>query len=227
MRFLFFALFITLGFVSCKSTETEEPQQTQQTQETQEVASSRGISTATFKPALKDVIKALKNQDKAALDGYIDSEKGLFFILSTQGAYSECLNYEASAKLFEYSANASEYEANPLKYLLDYLNNVDMSEIEIIEKDLVGVESCSFHEKGFFVDSNESDIKLLTDIYQMNSERDGLGIEANELLKLGDAQKYAAKTVYISDGEVAYTFYFTEKDGQWTLTIMDMRDCDT
>jgi hypothetical protein len=225
MRFLFFALVITFGLVGCKSSETEEPQQNQSTQETQEVASARG--TSTFNTALKDVIKALKTQNKAALDGYIDSEKGLFFVLSTQGAYSECLNYEASAKLFEYSAEASDYEANPLKYLLDYLNNVDVSEMEIVEKDLFGVESCSFNAKGFFVDSNESDLKLLTDIYQMNIERDGVKINANELLKLGDAQKNATKTVYIGDGDVTYTLYFTEKDSKWTLTIMDMRDCDT
>jgi hypothetical protein len=225
MRFLLFALVITFGLVGCKSTETEEPQQNQETQETQEVASARG--TSTFNAALKDVIKALKTQDKAALDGYIDSEKGLFFVLSTQGSYNECLNYEAAAKLFEYSKNASEYEANPLKYLLDYLNNVNITEFEIVEKDLFGVESCSFHEKGFFVDSNETDIKLLTDIYTMNIERDGLKINANELLKLGDAQKSATKTVFIGDGQMTYTLYFTEKNGQWTLTIMDMRDCDT
>lgn len=222
MRVLFFALVITIGLIGCKSSESEEPQTNQETQET---ITARGVST--FDAALKDVIEAFKTQDKTALDGYIDSEKGLFFVLSTQGAYSECLNYEASAKLFEYSANASEYEANPLKYLLDYLNNVNITELEIIEKDLFGVESCSFQEKGFFVDSNETDIKLLTDIYQMNIERDGSKIDANELLKLGDAQKSATKTVYIGDGQMTYTFYFTEKDNKWTLTIMDMRDCDT
>lgn len=222
MRVLFFALVITLGLIGCKSSKSEEPQTNQETQET---ITARGVST--FDAALKDVIQALKNQDKAALNAYIDSEKGLFFVLSTQGAYSECLNYDTSAKLFEYAANASEYEANPLKYLLDYFNNVDISELEIVEKDLFGVESCSFQEKGFFVDSNETDIKLLTDIYQMNIERDGSKIDANQLLKLGDAQNAASKTVYIGDGQMTYTFYFTEKDNKWTLTIMDMRDCDT
>jgi hypothetical protein len=68
---------------------------------------------------------------------------------------------------------------------------------------------------------------MLTDIYQMNAERDGLDIEPNELLKLGDTQNAVIKTVFIGDGEVTYTFYFTEKNNKWTLTIMDMRDCDT
>lgn len=222
MRVLFFALVITLGLIGCKSSKSEEPQTIQETQET---ITARGVST--FDEALKEVVQALKNQDKAVLDAYIDSEKGLFFVLSTQGAYSECLNYKTSPKLFEYAAKASEYEANPLKYLLDYFNNVNLNELEIVEKDLFGIESCSFQEKGFFVDSNKPDIKLLTDIYQMNIERDGSKIDANELLKLGDAQNAASKTVFIGDGQMTYTFYFTEKDNKWTLTIMDMRDCDT
>lgn len=222
MRVLFFALVMTIGLIGCKSSTSEEPTTAQETEET---ITARGVST--FDAALKDVIKALKNQDETALNTYIDDKKGLFFVLSTQGAYSECLNYENSAKLFEYAANANEYEANPLKFLLDYFNNVDMNEVEIVTKDLFGVEACGFQEKGFFLDSNDADVKLLTDIYQMNIERDGAAIDANELLKLGDAQNAASKTVFVSDGETTYTFYFTEKDGKWTLTIMDMRDCDT
>ncbi|MFT5833450.1 MAG: hypothetical protein ACI97N_001077 [Cognaticolwellia sp.] len=225
MRFLFFALIVTIGLSGCASTESEseQPEQTDGLQN--EMPVSR--STSTFENTLQAVIKAMKNQDEAALDEYIDIENGLFFVESTQGAYSECLNYESSAKLFLYSSEASEYEVNPLKYLLDYFNNVDMAEFEIVEEDLFGREACNFQEKGFFLDSNEADVKMLTDIYQMNAERDGLDIEPNELLKLGDTQNAVIKTVFIGDGEVTYTFYFTEKNNKWTLTIMDMRDCDT
>ena len=227
MRTLFFALAIfTIGFVGCKSTESDEPQQ----QEQQEELNSRNIAVETansLDATLTKVVKAFKNQDTTTLNKFIDEEKGLYYVQSTQGAYSDCIHYYNSGKMIADSEEASEYDINPMKYLLDYFNNVNVKEMEVLTEDLFGMEACSFEEKGFFVDSNEADVKLLTDIYTMNAARDVDEIAPDELVKLGETQNEVTKTVFIGDGEVTYTFYFTQEDGQWWLTIMDLRDCDT
>ncbi|MFK7948263.1 MAG: hypothetical protein AB8G11_11770 [Saprospiraceae bacterium] len=228
MRTLFFALAIfSIGFVGCKSTEPDESQQQEQQEEE---LNSRNIATQssnTVDVTLKEVIKGFQNQDTETLNKYIDKEKGLYYIQSTQGAYSECIHYFDSKKVMEDSKESSEYDINPMKYLLDYFNNVNTKEMEVFTEDLFGVEACGFEEEGFFVDSNKADLKLLTDIYTMNTERDDKEIEPDELVKLGETQNEVTKTVFIGDGEMAYTFYFTQKNNKWYLTIMDLRDCDT
>ncbi len=222
MRILLFALAIfTIGFTSCKSSKTE-PQTQQQVQDTVAV---KGVMT--FEDALKDIVQAFKNQDTMTLNKYINDEKRLYFLSSTQGSYSACTRYNSMKPLLKASEKTSEYEANPLKYLLDYFNNLNINEIEVVSRDLMETEACAFHEKGFFLDENEADTKLLTDVYEMNLARDGETINSKELLQLGDTQNASKKMVYVSDGEVTYTFYFMEKNNQWWLTIMDMRDCDT
>lgn len=222
MRTLFFALvMLTIGLIGCKSTETEQ----EAPQQIKETIASRSVMTTN--DAIKEIVAALKNQDTTALNKYINDGKGVYFISSTQGAYSDCIHYKSAFPIFEYSNEGSEYEANPLKYLMDYLNNVDMSEMEVVEEDLFGVEACDFHDKGFFLDSNKADIKLLTDIYNMNTTRDDMEIDPTELVKLGETQNEVTKTLYIGDGEVTYTLYLTEEDNQWWITVMDFRDCDT
>lgn len=223
MRTLLFAFTVfVIGLTSCKSTESEP---SQQTQEPEKIATSRGVTTAN--DAISKIVEALKNQDSTTLNKYIDTEKGLYLVLSTQGSYSDCTHYNSALPIFQDGENSSEYDAHPLTYLMDYLNNVDINEMEIIQEDLFGIDACSFHENGFFLDSNETDIKLLTEVYTMNIERDGNEINPTELVKLGETQNEVSKTLYIGDGEVTYTLYLTEKDGQWSVTIMDFRDCDT
>lgn len=227
MRTLFFALAIfTLGFVGCKSTETEEVQQQQQEQ--QQELNSRSVATEasnTIEIAVKELVKAFKNQDTTTLNKYINQDKGLYYVQSTQGAYSQCIHYYHAGKMIADSEGANEYEINPMKYLLDYFNNVNAKEMEVITEDLFGVEACGFEKEGFFVDRNEADVKLLTDVYTMNIARDEEDIESDELVKLGEIQNEVTKTVFIGDGDVTYTFYLTDEDGQWWLTIMDLRDC--
>lgn len=228
MRTLFFALAIfTIGFVSCKSTESDDAQPAEQTQQEELNSRNVGQTSNSIDAALKDVVKALKNQDTETLDKYIDKEKGLYYVQSTQGAYSECVHYYDSKTMIADSEESSEYDINPMKYLLDYFNNVNVKEMEVITQDLFGVEACGFENEGFFIDSNETDLKLLTDIYTMNTTRDSEELDSDELVKLSETQNEVNKTVFIGDGEVTYTFYFTQENGHWWLTIMDLRDCDT
>lgn len=225
MRTLFFALAIfTIGFVGCKSTESDEPQQQEQQQE----LNSRNIAVETsnsIDATVKELVKAFKNQDTMMLNKYIHQEKGVYYVQSTQGAYSHCFHYYNAGKMIADSEAASEYEINPMKYLLDYFNNVNTKEMEVLTEDLFGIDACGFEKEGFFVDSNEADVKLLTDVYTMNIARDEEDIDSDELVKLGNTQNEVTKTVFIGDGEATYTFYLTDEDGQWWLTIMDLRDC--
>lgn len=231
MRTIFFILAVfTIGFVGCESTEPDDSQQQQkQKQEQTQEISSRGVTqnAESLESTLKVIINAFKNQDGDILNNYINEDKGVYYIQSTQGAYSECTHYNNATNILNDIENVSEYDINPLKYLLDYFNNVNTNEVEILNEDLFGVDACGFEKDGFFIDKNQADVKLLTDIYTMNIARDGDEIAPEELVKLGETQNELSKSVFIGDGEVTYTFYFTEEDGQWWLTIMDLRDCDT
>lgn len=226
---LYIVLSISVLFAGCKKNETEETQQqpAQQTTQTEQTENpsltARGVKG--FNDILKEVIKALKTKNQKALNNYIDAENGLYYVISTQGIYSEIVKYSDFEAVFKDSENTSEYEQNALSYLLDYLNNVEMNEMEIVNQDLLGVEACDFTEKGFFKDKSENNSKILTDIYSMNLERDGLKIEPDELLNLGDIQNKANQRFLINDGEATYTLYFTKKEEQYKLLMMDMREC--
>jgi hypothetical protein len=230
MKHILYIIFsISILFYGCKKNETEETQQQseQQITKTEQTESpsltARGVKG--LNGVLSEVIAALKTKNTVVLNQYIDNETGLYYVISTQGIYSEIVKYTDFEVVFKESENTSEYEQNALTYLLDYLNNVEMDEMEIINEDLLGVEACDFTEKGFFKDKSESNSKILTDIYNMNLERDGLEIEPNELLSLGEVQNTADQRFLINDGEATYILYFTKKAEQYKLQIMDMREC--
>ena len=228
MRIIFFFLIVfSVGIIGCNSNDSNEKQSVSQTQQ-KEVFGSQGTNNnapTSIDEAVQKVIIAFKNQDTIVIDEHIHPEKGLYFVQSTQGVNSQYSNYSGSSELFMDSESSSEFETNPLKYMLDYFNNVDEDEMEIVTEDLFGVDVCEFDSEGFFIDSNEADIKLLTDVYTMNVAADGSEINPNELVKLGEMQNEVSKTVIIGDGEEAYSLYFTFENGKWWLSIMDLREC--
>jgi len=227
---LYIILSISILFFGCKKSETEQALQQQEiqaestTEQSEEpLPTARG--TINFKDILKDVVSGLKTENSEVLNQYVDAESGLYYIISTQGIYSEIMKYTDFDEVFKDSEGTSEYEQNPLSYLLDYMNNVEMNELEIIDDNLLGQEACDFVEEGFFNDTQENNSKILTDIYNMNLERDGLAINPNELLELGDIQNKANKRFLINDGESTYVLYFANEDNQYKLLMMDMREC--
>ena len=222
---LFFFTVFTVSIIGCTSSDNNE--QKSQSQQ-QEVFGSRGVdknTSSSIDETVKKVIIAFKNQDTTAINQHIHPQKGLFFVQSTQGVNSQYYNYAGSSELFMDSESLGEFEINPLKYMLDYFNNVAEDEIEIVTEDLFGIDACGFDSEGFFIDSNEADIKLLTDVYTMNVAADGSEINPNELVKLGEVQNEVSKTLFIGYGEEAYTLYFTFENGKWWLSIMDLREC--
>jgi len=228
MRTIFFFLTIfSISIAGCNSNVNNDSSSEVQSQQN-EAFGSRVIDESTpisIDEAVKNVILGLKNQDTSAINRHIHTDKGMYFIQSGQGVYSQYFHYFDLGKLLSDSEASSEFEINPLKYLLDYLNNVNAEEVEIMTEDLFGIDACEFENEGFFVDSNEADIKLLTDIYSMNVTAEGSEINPDELVKLGEVQNEVSKTIIISDGQESYTLYFTFENEKWWLSIMDLRDC--
>lgn len=213
---------ITLAFVACKRDKPKPPPVENKDNNTLVATASKPKE---FNAALETFIKALKSEDKAVVNSFIHPEQGYYFVLSTEGVYNDCIHYGNIDSLYQYAETASEYESNPFKYFLDALANLGEEELGVQEKDLFGVESCSFEEEGFYLDTNEPDVKTLTDVYSINAERDGIKLNPDELVQLSDTQNDLQKAVWLGSGEEADQLYFTQIDGEWYVSIFDLTEC--
>ena len=222
-----FLYFITTLFLltACKGKVKDKLEETDQSNNPSLVATTKKPKPKDFEAAEFAFLKALQSEDFETINTYIHPEKGYYFVLSTEGIYHDCIHYNNIDSLFQYAKTASEHESNPFKYFLDVLVNLNDEQLEIVEKDLLGEETCEFAEEGTFLDTEEPDVKVLTDIYTTNAERDEEKLNPEKLIKLAEAQKEITHTIWIGSGEEADLLHFTQIDGEWFISIVDLREC--
>lgn len=205
---------------SCGNQE-ETPDSTDEfVEDEQKRAAARSVSDAQkdFAVVFKDFIRAFQYKDYDKLNSFVDAEQGLFVIFPGNELYAEFSLYDNMKAV----ANAPAMDET-LMYFEQSIQSGQIVDGNIFYTELDTLDACDITEIGLYGDEGATDV--LSKTYQTLQDNTGEAADA-EITKQIKACEAAVKIkVFVGVGSEAEGFYFTNKNDQWYLSIMDLSDC--
>ena len=170
-----------------------------------------------------ELIGAINDKDYNKVDEFIHPEYGFYYVYRQAGLYNDYENYKAFANIIGGPGIFEEF----LAILASLWDNY-----QLVFEDLAHVDfnACGFDKPGFFVDSNDYELKLLTDIYRTRQSLRDEEVDAQVLDELGEFEGNVRRRVIVGidlggglvDAEI---FYFSFIDNDWFLSILNFDEC--
>lgn len=232
MRYSPYFLFCFVLFLfACNETETPTETKGDQPTEYERKPGEQPAGAGDFQNQVSQFFFHLSAGNKSSLVNSIHPDLGCYIIAPTPGMYPDYIHVK-SMEALEKSAALQHSFLSPWNELVSILKEKKATYFSILPLESSkgeNVDICNFSKEGIFIQEGISYTGLSEILKTIQDVGITEEIQENERVAISDFEKKVKRQVITGikgTSEVyAEGFYFSEIDGKWYLSVIDLSDC--